>query len=47
MTSESPGRELGPGHWDGEERDCGAAGGEGFGEDQEGRKKVTEPVDMD
>lgn len=45
-TSE-PGREVGPGCRDGEERDCGAAGGERVGEDQEGRKEVTESVDMD
>ena len=37
-----PGRELGPGHWDGEERDCGAGGGDRVGEDQGGRKKVTQ-----
>lgn len=43
-VTSGPDRELDPGHWHGEEKDYEAAGGEGVGEDQEGRKKVTQSL---
>lgn len=39
-----PDRELDPGHRHGEEKDYEASGGERDGEDQEGRKKVTQSL---
>lgn len=45
VTSE-PDREMDPGHQHREEKDYEAAGGERVGEDQVGRKKVTQSLDL-